>query len=648
MALLASAALVAGCTADPDPAVESPQETSPAPIRTTDLSVTVAMDGIGAGFNPHLLADQSPATDAVAGLVLPSMFRPAPDPDDPQRMTLQPDSSVLESAEVVNEDPFTVEYRLNTEAQWSDSAPIAVEDFQYLWQQMVTVAGAAAPAGYREITDIRSIGGGGKTVQVVFARPYAAWRHLFQGLVPAHLLKDMPGGFETGLDDEIPVSGSRFKVSTVDRGRGQILLERNDRFWGEPATPDRVVIRRAGTTAQLAEALRGGDVQVFDVRAGEAALNQLAAIGGVRVQRADRARALSLTLNARTKALQDVHLRQALLDLLDPRQLALIGADSQAGARWVGSATAVPSDPAYRVTAPSPMPRDAAQDILLQAGYGLAAPHGETSGEPVLHMRIGVPRGDTKAQEVANTIADVWTSAGVSASVTGIDAETLYGRSLLSGAVDAVVGWQDVSTDLPARVASRYGCDGAAVSVHASVPPDAGKAPAGTATTDPPSTTAPRPGSGPDGGPVAPGPSPEPPGATTGTAQPAPASTGPTPVPPADAADPARKNYEEPQEAPSNLGGVCDEQLQPLIAQALQGEVSDTELIDAVDPAAWSFATTLPILQDTGAIGSTNAIEGTMLGDGRLATSLFINAAGWHRTATQTSPAAPSTTKAPK
>ncbi len=635
VALAASVSLLAGCTASPEPAVESPSETAPAPIQTTELSVTVAMDGIGHGFNPHLLADQSPATNAVADLVLPSMFRLAPDPADPARLTLQPDASVLDSAEVVSRAPFTVEYRLSTEAQWSDSAPIAVEDFQYLWQQMVTVPGAVAPAGYRQITDIRAVGGGGKTVQVVFARPYGAWRELFRSLVPAHLLKDMPGGFETGLDDGLPVSGSRFKVSTVDRGRGQILLERNDRFWGRPATPDRVVIRRAGTTAQLAEALRGGDVQVFDVRAGEAALSQLSAVGGVQARRADRARSLSLTLNARAPHLRDVRLRRALLDLLDPQRLALVGADSEAGTRWVGSATAVPSDPAYRVTAPPRMPREAAQDVLRSAGYGLAAPDGESSDEPVLQIKIGVPRGDTKASEVASTVADVWTSAGVDASVAEIDAETLYGDALTTGAVDAVVGWEDVDTDLASRVAARYGCDGAAVSVRAPVPP--AEAPAAAKTVSPSISPAASATATPDASPTVP----------TVTGPTATAAPAPEPVPPLAPDDPARKNFAQPQAAPSNIGGVCDEELQPVLAQALQGEIDDDRLIEAVDPAAWSFATVLPIMQDTGVVGSTSAIEGTMLGDGRLASALFVNAAGWHRTPGRGAPTMPTATATP-
>ena len=44
--------------------------------RREPSQVVVAVDDLGAGFNPHLLAHQSPVTTALAGLVLPSVFRP--------------------------------------------------------------------------------------------------------------------------------------------------------------------------------------------------------------------------------------------------------------------------------------------------------------------------------------------------------------------------------------------------------------------------------------------------------------------------------------------------------------------------------------------------------------------------------------------
>ncbi len=127
-----------------------------------------------------------------------------------------PDDSLLLSAEVTDEAPFTITYRLRDEAQWSDGAPIVAEDFRYLWRQMITQPGVVDPAGYRLIDDIRS-SGGGKIVTVTLREPYPAWRELFTNLLPAHLVKDTPGGFSTGLSETIPVS-ARDSTSTTSIG----------------------------------------------------------------------------------------------------------------------------------------------------------------------------------------------------------------------------------------------------------------------------------------------------------------------------------------------------------------------------------------------------------------------------------------------
>ena len=78
---LLSVLLAAACTVSPPPApqsTETSQTLSPPPPNATQI--IMGIDSIGAGFNPHLLSDQSPVNAAIAALVLPSTFRPVPDP----------------------------------------------------------------------------------------------------------------------------------------------------------------------------------------------------------------------------------------------------------------------------------------------------------------------------------------------------------------------------------------------------------------------------------------------------------------------------------------------------------------------------------------------------------------------------------------
>ena len=81
--------LIGGCTVSPPPAPQSTdtaETTAPPPPKATQI--IMAIDWIGPGFNPHLLADQSPVNAAISSLVLPSSFRPVPDPKTADRVAV--------------------------------------------------------------------------------------------------------------------------------------------------------------------------------------------------------------------------------------------------------------------------------------------------------------------------------------------------------------------------------------------------------------------------------------------------------------------------------------------------------------------------------------------------------------------------------
>ena len=288
----------------------------------------MGIDSIGAGFNPHLLSDQSPVNAAVASLVLPSAFRPVPDPSTPTGSRWVMDSTLLVSREVTDEDPFTVTYKIRPEAQWTDNAPIGADDFWYLWRQMVTQPGVVDPAGYNLITGVQSIDGGKHKAVVTFSERYPAWRELFTHILPAHIVKDAPGGFSAGLARAMPVTGGQFRVENIDPQRDEILLARNDRFWAAQALPDHILMRRAGAPAALADSMRNGDTQVAQVHGGAAAFAQLSAISDVRTARTMTPRTMQLSLRAVQPKLADGQVRQAILGLLDVDLLAAVGAGS--------------------------------------------------------------------------------------------------------------------------------------------------------------------------------------------------------------------------------------------------------------------------------------------------------------------------------
>ena len=595
--------MLSGCTVSPPPAPQSTdtsQTSTPPPPRATQ--VIMAIDSIGAGFNPHLLSDQSAVNAAISSLVLPSAFRPVTDPAAPTGSRWEMDPTLLVSAEVTNQEPFTVTYKIRPEAQWTDNAPIAADDFWYLWRQMVSQPGVVDPAGYDLITGVQSIDGG-KVAVVTFSQPYPAWRELFTDILPAHIVKDVPGGFAAGLARAMPVTGGQFRVESIDPQRDEILLARNDRYWSAPAQPDQILFRRAGSPAALADSIRNGDTQVAQVHGGQAAFAQLSAIPDVRTARIVTPRIMQITLRAQEQKLADVRVRKAIFGLLDVDLLAAVGAGSDNTVTLAQAQIRSPSDPGYTPTAPPAMSRNAALTLLGQAGYQIESessptPQSEATRGRVskdgaaLSLVLGVATNDPTAVAVANTAADQLRSVGISASVLALDPPVLVGDALVNNRVDAVVGWRRAGGDLATALASRYGCPALESTPVATSPTPT---PMSSGTSSPP--------------PSAPKPSP---GTTTATSAP-PAPAGAL------------------VQVPSNITGICDRSIQPRIDAALDGHVDISDAISAVEPRLWDMATVLPILQDTTIVAAGPSVQNVSL-SGAVPVGIVGNAGKWVKT----------------
>jgi ABC-type transport system substrate-binding protein len=618
LVFLAGLALAA-CTVNPPPAPQStdtPHNSAPPPPRVTQI--VMGIDSIGAGFNPHLLSDLSPVNAAISALVLPSAFRPVPDPSSPTGSRWELDPTLLVSADVTNQNPFTVTYKIRPEAQWTDNAPVGADDFWYLWRQMVSQPGVVDPAGYDLITGVQSLEGGKQAV-VTFAQPYPAWKELFNSLLPAHIVKDVPGGFAAGLARALPVTGGQFRVENIDPQRDEILIARNDRYWGPPAKPASILFRRAGAPAALADSVRNGDTQVAQVHGGSTAFAQLSAIPDVRTARIVTPRVMQLTLRANEPKLADAEVRKAMLGLLDVDLLAAVGAGSDNTVTLDEAQIRSPSDPGYEPTAPPKMTTAAALELFSAAGFQVessasaspAPPATNSTSAPVstgppevirgriskdgkqLSLVIGVASNDPTSLAVANTAADQLRNVGIAATVLALDPVTLYRDALNNHQVDAIVGWHQAGGNLATLLASRYGCPA-------------------LQSTPVPTTNAPTPV------------------AATPPAGPGTASS--TPTQPATSTPPTRTP--EPGalvQAPSNLTGICDRSIQSNIDAALNGSKNINEVITAVEPRLWNMSTVLPILQDTTIVAAGPSVQNVSL-SGAVPVGIVGDAGQWIKT----------------
>ncbi len=576
---------------------EPVQPPPPPPPEPTQL--VVGVDDLGAGFNPHLMAHQSPVTTALAALVLPSVFRPD------ANGVMQLDPTIATSAQVVSTAPFTVSYELNLEASWSSNAPIAAEDFVYLWERMRSEPGVVDAAGYRLITDVRSRAGG-KAVDVVFSQPYPAWQHLFSDLLPAHILKDAPGSWTGALTNGLPASGGPFRVNSVDRARGEIVLARNDLYWDTPAVLDQLVLRVVDPGV-LAAGLAAGDVNVA-LPESDAAVRT--ALGGLdpapRLQPAPQSTVTELGMRSDGGPLADPMARRGIAALIDREAVRAAVAPDALAANAFGLA---PSQPGYAATAPpdAPVRPDpvAAGQLLASAGWtrDLTTGRWAVDGAPV-RLVLGAAAERPEDLDVARVVAEQLDAAGVDVTVVAPPAVDLFGRP-------------DVQP----------------------VPPSPSPTP--TPTTSPGAPAAPASGQPP----AAPAPTPSP--AATPTAA---ATTTAIPAPPGGVAVdlmvmPRSVGGDPGTELASNFGcpaptalvpdpprlptGFCLPSLDPSL-QELMSPTPSPATAASVEQVLWAQLPVLPLFQPVTLVVSTPAADAvTGIGPGPLETGPLTGAEKW-------------------
>lgn len=454
--VLAAAVLcgTAACTNAPPPPLVPKSE---APVITTTgpkvTEIVVGVDDVAGGYNPHSLAAQSPITTALSSLLLPSVFRAGPD-GAPQL-----DRNLMVSAKVTKAEPFTVTYTIRKDASWSDSAPIAAEDFSYLWQRMRVEPGVVDPAGYRLINNI-SAREGGKVVEVTFGKPFPGWRSLFANLLPAHLLKDAPGTWSNVLSNNFPATAGPFAVRSLDEPRGEVILERSDRYWEVPTTLDRVVLRRA-THSAMAESLSKGDNQAALLRADAADVNLLKAIQNLTTKPVPRNEVVQVLLRPASEQLKDLNTRKAVLAALDRDALIAFGTQSGPSTQFRADSYVVPpSRTGYKaVITGNTLDPAASEQLLTGAGYARTETGWQKAGKP-LKLRIAAPEKIEPYAGLANRIKAQLAERGIQSEVVTPKADELFSKRLLESDIDIAVVPRVDAGDSAAGLASAFGCAG--------------------------------------------------------------------------------------------------------------------------------------------------------------------------------------------
>lgn len=324
------------------------------------------------------------------------------------QIVIKLDGDLMEAVNVVSEDPMKVEWKIQKDAVWSDGEPISCKDFYLLWFSAVSTAkttgddGSEAslwdtsPTGYDQITNV-ACSDDNKTVTTDFSEPYADYRALFGPLLPAHVLEREAGieditkltdadtakvqaGAEffttgwVGFDAELALSSGPFKIQSANDD--EVVLVRNDKWWGNPAGPSKITIRVNNDAQSAAQQLQNREVDVIAIQADGAVAQQLRGDSSIKTFAAPGQTYEHIDFRMDHPLLQDKVVRQAASMCINRQDMIdKLVKDVDPNAKPLGNVMFMPNEAGYEDHYANTGNGDveAAKKIMEDAGWTLGA-----------------------------------------------------------------------------------------------------------------------------------------------------------------------------------------------------------------------------------------------------------------------------------
>jgi len=433
--VLAGSLVLSGCSllsGDDDPPAAKKPSASPAATvlpstawRTADVAdvadggtLRLAATTLPTNFNPL----QSDAASSDAAEIL------APTTGSAVRITAdggwQVDPSYAESVEVTDEDPLTIEVKLNPRAVWEGGTSITAKDMVAFWK-----AQNGSDASYQVIStdgydDIASVEPGDDkfSYTVTFSRPTAEWPLYVYPRLAANV-SSSPKLFNEAFRTRAISSNGPFVVTSIDTRTGVITQKRNPRWWGPTPKLDTITWNVADPKLQ-AEAYVNDELDAVDLQASTYDI----AKGTGTVQRAAGVEWSQVTLNGGSGPLADVDVRRAVAQAIDREPIAATAASALgAPAAPLGSLLLVPGQKGYQdssaVIGHDP---DAARALLVKAGYVEGADQMFSKDGAPLELTMPVPEDTPTNTARANAIAKDLQAVGIAVTLKPVPADTFF------------------------------------------------------------------------------------------------------------------------------------------------------------------------------------------------------------------------------
>jgi peptide/nickel transport system substrate-binding protein len=399
-------------------------------------TLNYAADQEPTGFNNNTSKDNGTSVLNIVVGMFPFTFHAQPD------FTVKMDDAFLDSAEQTSEDPQTIVYKIKQEAVWSDDTPITADDFKYFWEQQngtIKDNDVASTTGYDQIKSVEG-SDNGKTVTVVFKTPFADWKGLFTGILPAHYVEKQPGKWNTGLDknpEKIPVGGW-FKVDNYTQGQS-LTLVRNDKYWGPKTHLDSVVFRFLPESTTQPAALQNNEVDLIYPQPQLDQVQQVKALPDVTSEINFGLSFEHFDFNFKTPGLDDIAVRKAIATGINVQALVDRTVKQFSDkAQPLGNRIWLTGQPQYQDHFGQYGKGDTAgaTKMLEDAGYAKGADGIYAKGGKKLSFRFSTTAGNKLRETQGELFQAQMKDIGIEIKIANVDSTKFFGEWLPNGNFD--------------------------------------------------------------------------------------------------------------------------------------------------------------------------------------------------------------------
>ena len=232
---------------------------------------------------------------------------------------------------VESKSPLTVKYTIADGVKWSDGTPVDAADMLLQWvssiskynQGKVNFGAAAAGGGLDLVTQVPKISDGGKSLTLVYSKPFTDWETAFYAgntaIVPAHVTYDLafPGkklsaddakkafekavqtndtaslgkiakAFATGYkmqsmpsNKKLVLSSGAYVITNLVKNQYVTLTANKDYTWGPLPHVSKITVRFISDPLAQVQALQNGEVSIISGQATSDTIKALAQLKGI-------------------------------------------------------------------------------------------------------------------------------------------------------------------------------------------------------------------------------------------------------------------------------------------------------------------------------------------------------------------------------